>query len=300
MARSVAAVDVGGTAIKCGILRDGTLEPRDEIPTPLRGPNTAEEVVDVVAQAIADLRKHTDIEAVGLVVPGHVDAAAGIATRSDNLGWREAPLRDQVAGRVGLPVAFGHDVRAGALAEARLGAARGLRDVLVVPIGTGIAAGLVIDGRLHERPGPFGEIGHLDAAHTRPCVCGRIGCLEAIASAAAISRAYAEQDGHPATAAEVAARVERGDPVAALIWQQAVEALARTLAPCLTLLAPDAVVIGGGLARAGDLLLRPLRRALDRLTPLEVDIRPAALGTLAGCTGAGLMALDMLQDAEAG
>ncbi|TQL67002.1 glucokinase [Nocardioides albertanoniae] len=300
MPPTVAAVDVGGTAIKYGILRDGILEPRAEIATPLRGPDTAREVVDVVAEAVADLRRQSDIEAVGLVVPGHVDAESGIATRSDNLGWRAAPLRDQVAARVGLPVAFGHDVRAGALAEARLGAAQGLRDVLVVPIGTGIAAGVVLDGRLLERPGPFGEIGHLDAGHTRPCVCGRIGCLEAIASAAAISRAYAEQNGHPATAAEVAARVGQGDPVAALIWQQAVEALARTLAPCVTLLAPDAVVIGGGLAGAGDLLLRPLRRALERLTPLEIDLRPAALGTLAGCTGAGLLALDLLGDAEAG
>lgn len=295
MAPAVAAVDVGGTAIKYGILRDGVLEPEPEIPTPLRGPNTAREVVEVVAQAIADLRKRSDFEAVGLVVPGYVDSARGIAIRSDNLGWRDAPLRDQLAERVGLPVAFGHDVRAGALAEARLGAARGLRDVLVVPIGTGIAAGLVIDGRVHERPGPFGEIGHLDAGHGRPCVCGRTGCLEAIASAAAISRAYAEQTGQPATAAEVAARVGRGDLAATRIWQEAVEALATTLAPCVTLLAPDAVVIGGGLAGAGDLLLRPLRRALERRTPVEVDVRPAALGTHAGCTGAGLLALDLLE-----
>lgn len=300
MPTTVAAVDVGGTAIKYGILRDGELTPEPELPTPLRGPETAREVIDVVAQALADLRKREDFEAVGLVVPGYVDSERGIAIRSENLGWRDVPLRDQLAARVGLPVAFGHDVRAGALAEARLGAARGLRDVLVVPIGTGIAAGLVIDGRLHERPGPFGEIGHLDAGHDRRCVCGRTGCLEAIASAAAISRAYAEQTGHPATAEEVAARVGRGDPAAGLIWQEAVEALATTLAPCLTLLAPDALVIGGGLARAGNLLLRPLRWALERRTPVEVEIRPAALGTHAGCTGAGLLALDLLRTAEAG
>ncbi|GGR57028.1 glucokinase [Nocardioides luteus] len=295
---TVAAVDVGGTAIKYGLLRGDVLEPEPEIPTPLRGPDTAEEVVDVVAQALADLRRRSDFEAVGLVVPGYVDAERGVAIRSENLGWRDVPFRDQLAERVGLPVAFGHDVRAGALAEARLGAARGLRDVLVVPIGTGIAAGLVIDGRLHERPGPFGEIGHLDAGHERRCVCGRTGCLEAIASAAAISRAYVEQTGHPATAAEVAARVGEGDPAASLIWQEAVEALAATLAPCITLLAPGAVVIGGGLARAGDLLLRPLRRALERHTPVEVELRPAALGTHAGCTGAGLLALDLLRAAE--
>lgn len=295
MPPAVAAVDVGGTAIKYGILRDGVLDPEPEIPTPLRGPDTAREVVEVVARALADLRRRSDFEAVGLVVPGYVDAANGVAIRSDNLGWRDAPLRDQLAAEIGLPVAFGHDVRAGALAEARLGAARGLRDVLVIPIGTGIAAGLVLDGVLHERPGPFGEIGHLDAGHVQPCVCGRVGCLEAIASAAAISRAYAEQTGQPATAAEVAARVGHGDPAAIRIWQAAVEALAASIAPCVTLLAPDAVVIGGGLAGAGDLLLSPLRSAIERRTPIEVEVRPAALGTHAGCTGAGLLALDLLE-----
>jgi glucokinase len=125
-----------------------------------------------------------------VAVPGIVDEAAGLAVFSQNLGWRDAPLRDMIAERTGLPTAFGHDVRTGALAEARLGAGRGCGDSLFLTIGTGISAALLLDGRPYSAHGYAGEIGHVDVGRSEPCACGATGCLEAIASAAAIARRH--------------------------------------------------------------------------------------------------------------
>jgi glucokinase len=288
---AVVGVDVGGTRIKSGVLRDGTLVGTTERPTP-REP---EEIVAAIAEAVAGLAEHAP-EAVGVVVPGVVDTTRGVAVWSENLGWRDVPFRDAVARRTGLPVAFGHDVRAGALAEARLGAGTGWDDVLFLPVGTGIAAGLVLDGVLLDRDRPTGEIGHVDVGHGEPCVCGRPGCLEAIASAAAISRRYATRTGRAATAADVAALVAVGDADASAVWQEAVDALTLALSWVAAVIAPEVVVVGGGLVRSGDLLLEPLRSGLKaRLTFQYLpDIVPAALGDLAGCVGAGLLALDLI------
>jgi glucokinase len=290
-ASAVAGVDVGGTRIKSGVLRDGRLLGTTERPTP-RDPD---EIVAAIADAVAALADHHP-QAVGVVVPGVVDTARGVAVWSENLGWRDVPFRDAVAARTGLPVAFGHDVRAGALAEARLGAGTGRRDVVFLPLGTGIAAGLVLDGVLLDRDRPTGEIGHVDVGHGEPCVCGRTGCLEAIAPAAANARRYAARSGRAATAAEIAGLVVAGDADAAVVWQEAIDALTFALAWLAGVVAPEVVVVGGGLARAGDLLLAPLRTGLKaRLTfQYEPELVPAALGDLAGCVGAGLLAIDLI------
>lgn len=290
-------VDVGGTATKVGLLRDGAFAPEPEVPTPPPSATVVPDVVDLVAATVDRLAARERIDAVGLVVPGYVDAAHGVGLRSENLGWRDAPFGRLIGARIDLPVSVGHDVRAGALAEARLGAAAGHRDVLFVPVGTGIAAGLVLDGVLHERPEPVGEIGHVDVGHDKPCACGRTGCLEAIASAAAIAARYAARTGGPAvTAAHVAELVAAGDPVAREVWDEAVEALAGALVWCCALVSPGAVVVGGGLARAGDLLLAPLRESLARRLPAAVvpDLLPASFGSAAGCVGAALLAGELL------
>ncbi|GAA4610892.1 ROK family protein [Saccharopolyspora hordei] len=304
MTANAIAVDVGGTETKAALVAVGErgAEPQRRLrrPTPrgADGAETAELVVTAVAELVAELRADAAADAVGVVVPGAVDEVRGVGVWSANLGWRDAPLRDLLAERVDLPVTLGHDVRAGGLAEARLGAARGRRDVAVVPIGTGIAAALLFDGRLHSGGGFAGEIGHLDIGHDERCGCGRTGCLEALASSAAVARRYRERTGVARTSAEVAAAVRAGEADAHAVWQEAVDALAQGLLVLVTVAAPECIVLGGGLAQAGDLLTGPLRSRLDDELAAyhrRPDLELAELGDTAGCLGAALLATEGLE-----
>ncbi|WP_425581233.1 ROK family protein [Streptomyces sodiiphilus] len=236
--------------------------------------------------------------AAGVAVPGLVDEAGGTVRFSANLGWRDVPLRRLLADRLdGLPVGLGHDVRSGGLAEARQGAGAGVDRFLFVALGTGVSGAIGIEGRVEGGAhGGAGEIGHLVV---RPggeqCGCGQRGCLETLASAAAVGRAWSAACGDPAAdAADAARAVAAGDPRAVAVWQRAVDALADGLIVTVTLLDPATVIVGGGLAEAGDTLLTPLRKALaDRVTFQRLPtVVPAALGDLAGCLGAGILAWD--------
>jgi len=297
----VAGVDVGGTGIKSVLVtHDGRTVGEDRVPTPRPGPGIAARVADAVRDSVLRLSGQAPerLSAVGLAVPGTVDDAAGLAVYSENLGWTDEPLRDLVAERLALPVAFGHDVRVGALAEARLGVGRGLASTVFVPIGTGISAALCFDGQPYSAHGYAGEIGHTDVGHGEPCACGGSGCLEAIASAAAIARRYTARTGRSVPgSAEVLALAAQGDPDADAVWTEALDALGLALAWTASVLAPDAVVLGGGLAEAGDALIAPLAKRIDaRLTfqrrPLLLK---AALGDRAACLGSALLARDLLE-----
>jgi glucokinase len=196
-------------------------------------------------------------------------------------------------------VALGHDVRAGGLAEATFGGGRHGRDVLFVAIGTGIAAAYIMDGRSYAGAhGAAGELGHIVVRPGGPvCGCGNRGCLEAVASATALARRYASQGDTAKTgAAEVVALATSGDPVAARAWQETIDALADGLHTAQTLYDADVVVLGGGLAEAGEALLGPLRTALRaRLTfQREPQLVRATLGDQAGCLGAALLALSVV------
>jgi glucokinase len=303
--RHVIALDVGGTGMKAALVgEDGTLLHEARRPTGRdRGPQA---VTGAVLEFAADLYAHGMREygrgalAAGVVVPGIVDEASGVAAYSANLGWTDLPLRDLVSARLdGLPVALGHDVRAGGLAEGRLGAGRGADRFLFLPLGTGIAGAIGIGGRIEAGAhGCAGEIGHIVVRPGgRVCGCGRRGCLEAYASAGAVSRTWAAAGGDPAADAAACARaVAAGDPAAARVWQEAVDALADGLLTGLTLLDPRVVVVGGGLAAAGDTLFVPLRKAVEERLTFETLplIVPAALGDTAGCLGAGLLAWDLI------
>ncbi|MFN8623700.1 MAG: ROK family protein [Chloroflexota bacterium] len=303
MSSIVAAVDVGGTSMK-GALVDG----RSRIVHEARRVTPREDGPDAVIDAIAGLlgelvadaaARGTRAVAAGVVVPGIVDEAAGWTRFSANLGWRELPLAAMLAERAGVPVALGHDVRAGGLAELRLGAGTGVRGMLFLPLGYGIAGAIVADGRPVSAGGFAGELGHLcvepDGA---VCGCGARGCLETVASGSAIGRRYAVRAGVAAASArEVADLVAAGDPLAIAVWDEAVAALASVIATAATILAPERVVIGGGVSLAGDRLFVPLRAAVPpRMTPfLRVpDIVPARLGDRAGCLGAAIMAQEFV------
>ncbi|WP_319459994.1 ROK family protein [Micromonospora sp. RTP1Z1] len=298
----VVALDVGGTGMKCALVRpDGVVVHAERHLTDAgRGPDAVVDTILEVAEGLAGKARADGLTPVacGIAVPGVVDEARGVAVWSANVGFRDVPLRELAEARLGLPTALGPDVRVGGLAEARLGAGRGAGHVLFVAIGTGIAAAHVVDGSAAVGAhGAAGEIGHILVRPDGPrCGCGRPGCLEAVASAAAIGRRYAELAGTPATAAEVADRAAAGEPLAGRVWREAVQALADGLATGQALYDVATIVIGGGLAQAGPRLLDPLRTALrERLTfHREPRLVAAALGDEAGCLGAALLALDAL------
>ncbi|MFE1925610.1 ROK family protein [Streptomyces asoensis] len=306
--RHVIALDVGGTGMKAALVgADGTLLHQDRRPTGReRGPDA---VVAGILDFAADLRGHgvqrygEPAAAAGVAVPGIIDEANGVAAYAANLGWRDVPLRALLADRLGAPVALGHDVRTGGLAEGRIGAARGADRFLFVALGTGIAGAIGVDGRVEAGAHGFaGEIGHIVVRPGgSPCPCGQQGCLERFASASAVSQAWAAACGDPeADAADCAKAVTSGDPNAVRIWQGAVDALADGLVTALTLLDPRTLVIGGGLAEAGATLFTPLRDAVRRRVTFQKlpEIVPAALGDSAGCLGAGLLAWDLLDTTD--
>ncbi|WP_173264621.1 ROK family protein [Streptomyces pacificus] len=307
--RHVIALDVGGTGIKAALVGpDGTVLHDSRRATGREhGP---EAVVETILGFAAELRAHGEqrygqgASAAGVAVPGIVDTANGTAVYAANLGWRDLPLRALLAARLGgLPVALGHDVRTGGLAEGRVGAGRGTERFLFVPLGTGIAGAIGIGGAIEEGAhGCAGEIGHIVVRPGGPeCGCGRRGCLETLASASAVSRAWAAASGDPeADAADCAKAVDSGDEAAARVWREAVDALADGLVTALTLLDPGTLIIGGGLAEAGETLFAPLRAAVEaRITFQQPpSIVPAALGDTAGCLGAGLLAWDLLATSD--
>ncbi|WP_019549541.1 ROK family protein [Streptomyces sulphureus] len=300
----VIALDIGGTGMKAALI-DSDNRPLHEARRRTHAERGPDAVLHEVLEFAEDLRR-TGVEkyatppvAAGVAVPGVIDEATGTVTFAANLAWREVPLRSLLVERLGMPVALGHDVRTGGLAEGRLGAGEGTDRFLFVPIGTGIAGAIGIDGRVEPGAhGGAGEIGHVVVDPEGPeCGCGQRGCLEALASAAAVGRDWAAVCGNPAaTAADAAKAVASGDVRALAVWQKAVDRLAGGLVMACTLLDPRTLIVGGGLAEAGETLFAPLRDAVrDRVTfQHPPTIVPAALGDAAGCLGAGLLAWDLL------
>lgn len=295
----VLAFDVGGTDTKAALVdAAGRLVQVVRIPTPHAGDATGDAVVAAIAAVAERFRaEHPGVvpQAAGLLVPGHVDDDAGVGIFAENLGWRDFPFRDRAEAALGVPVAFSHDVRGAGEAEHRLGAAAPYRDVVVMAIGTGIAGAIFLDGRLHTGGGLAGEMGHSRVADGPLCACGGIGCLEAVASAAAIARRYNALTGAGVPGArEVLALAQSGDEAARTVWDSAVDALALDLSHTVALLAPEAVVIGGGLAQAGPALFEPLAEKLDAILTFHRRpvLLPASIGENAGLIGAALRARD--------
>jgi glucokinase len=309
-ARVVVALDVGGTAMKGGVCdRAAAVVHRERRRTAEGGTAAVVDGIVALADALAgEARRRfgpAAVAGIGLAVPGLVDEARGVALRAVNLPWRDLAIADVVAERTGLPVVLSHDVRAAAAAEAALGAGRGAGDFVFVAIGTGIGAAIVSGGRpLGGAHGLAGELGHTVVEPGGPlCACGGEGHLEAIASAAAIERAYAEAGaGDGASAREVAALAEAHDPAARAVWARAVAALGAALADAVALLDPALIVVGGGLAEAGEALLDPLAAEVAARVPLGAPppVVAAALGADAGCRGAALLACRGLADGAAG
>ena len=284
-------LDLGGTNVKLALLVDGELAVTDQAPTlSERGgpPAVLERMVELGGRVGA-------VDSVGAAFPGLFDRD-GKALLFPNLhgDWAGQPLRATLAAGLGLPVALINDGHAFALAEARLGAARGAGDVMCVVCGTGVGGGLVLGGRLHlgidDRAGEIGH--HTVAPDGPPCNCGNRGCLELFAGARAIARAAGRESFD-----DVVAAARTGEPAAVDALARAGALIGIAVANLTIFLTPERVVVGGGVAEAGELLLGPLRDAVRRraghVAPLErIEIVPAALGPFAGAIGAALWAAE--------
>ena len=302
----VVGVDVGGTTVKAALFdSDGLEHGRSERPTARHlGPDA---VITTTIDAIVELRakgvpEAARLRAVGLVVPGVVDAQQGIAVYATNIGWRQLPLRQIVAEAVGLPVVLDHDVRAAGLAELELGAGRGLQEVLFVALGTGVAAAVITRGQVSEgATGRAGELGHLAVfPEGEVCACGQRGCTETYASAAALSRRYSAASGiRDVRAEDVISRAAAGDLVAGGIFKEAITALSRALVHYVLLMDPELIIIGGGMAASGEALIHPLAREVqDGLAWRNAPTISTGQFADAGRRGAALLAWRALKESR--
>lgn len=296
----VVAVDIGGSTIKSALVDSSfNIIAAATAPTP-RADSTGKETVRVISELVHALSLKGKVSSIGVGVPGVFDEVNSVSRWAGNLGWKDLAIGDLLREELNVPIAFDHDVRAGALAELRAGAAKGEKNAAFIAIGTGISAGLIIDGVIRSAGGYAGEIGHLNVGHSYQCVCGKLGCLEAISSASAISTAYAKHSGHNGVSAEkVVSLAADGDPIASRIWNEALTSLASVCEILITILAPDVIVFGGGLSNAGAALADPISNSLSQLLTFQhkPELKIAHFGSQAGMIGCAIMAFDLIPGA---
>lgn len=294
-------LDIGGTKIAAGLVDSaGAVLHTSVCPTPKGRP--AEDVWAAVATVIAAAMTAAQgaVRAVGIASAGPIDVRAGTVSPINIAGWRRFPLRDRVAAAVpGVPVRLGGDGVCMALGEHWCGAGRGARFVLGIVVSTGVGGGLVLDGVSYGgRTGNAGHVGHVVVDRAGPpCLCGGRGCVESIASGPAMVR-WAHTHGWTgatgAGAKELADSAAAGDAVALRAFERGATAVAAMIASVAAVCDLDLVVIGGGVAKSGQLLFDPLRAELAHYAGLDflagLHVLPAELGGDAGLVGAAALA----------
>ena len=306
-------VDVGGTNVKIALVdKEGSIVYSNTTPT--RTEMGYEYTISNIKQAIVDLMKETktdknSIEGIGFGFPGQIDCDAGIVRVSPNIpGWINVPIAQIIEKEFGIPTKVDNDVRCAALGELAFGAGKGCKNLVCITVGTGIGSGLIINGKLvRGADNAAGEIGHIKLQmHDGPiCGCGDSGCLEAFASGPSIvamaqeyilggkSTKYRELANPEITPYVVAEAAKQGDKVALKIFERMGKYIGIGLANVVNLLNPEKIVIGGGVADAGDILFEPLIATLKkRAMPIQaksVSVVPAQLGNAAGVIGASLL-----------
>jgi glucokinase len=296
MSPVVIALDIGGTNLKAAIV-DGS--GRAIVAHSVGVQGLGAELTQNIIELLMDVRAHAEREGhtvvgIGVVTPGMVEADKGIVKYASTLGWTDVPLGAILSSALGVPVQLGHDVRSSGLAEALYGASVGVADSVLVAIGTGVAASILSDG--HPVAGAVttaGELGHIPAIPDgEPCTCGQRGCLEVYLSGAGLARRYAAAGGVPGLDARAISLRLGHDEIADRVWADGVRALALGLASVTLLIDPSVIVLAGGVSRAGDALLQPLRAELGSLLAWRQapEIRQSALGTSGGRIGAAILA----------
>ncbi len=305
-------VDVGGTKVAAGVVDEqGHLIEKLKRVTPSASPRRTAEVI---AGAVTELLGRHEVEAVGIGAAGFVDEVRSSVLFAPNLAWRDEPLQKEVEARIGVPVVVENDANAAVWAETMLGAARGQQHVMLIAVGTGIGAGIVINGQLYRgRWGIAGEPGHYRVVPDgRLCGCGNRGCWEQYASGSALvaeAREFARRSPGPAVrllqlgggrveginGPEITQAAHEGDAVALRCFEIVGGWLGQGLAALAGILDPGCFVIGGGVSDAGDLLISPAQAAFEDALPGSIyrpraEIRLAQLGADAGLIGAADLA----------
>lgn len=306
-----AGIDLGGTNLKGVLLnREGEEEGWLMLPTKAElGPRGVTQRISELVRSLLREKglKNGDLAGIGIGVPGLVNSRDGRAIFLPNLpGWRNIPLGLWVNRELGIPTIIDNDVRMAAWGEKLLGAGRGCDNLVFLTLGTGIGAGIFLQGKMFRgHSESAGEIGHMTVEKEGlPCTCGNRGCLEMYASGRAIARRareavkqnddslilkLAEGDEARIGAATVAEAAGQGDALARRIIEEAALYLGMGLANLVNILNPQRLVIGGGVAGMGEMLLAPVREVVrTRAMPLnrEVEIVTAELGERAGAVGA--------------
>jgi glucokinase len=305
--------DLGGTNLRAGMvdLETGEVSHLTSVPTLAREGHTA--VMERMAQLFISVAASSgltrdEIGGIGIGVPGLLDIEHGRTVFLPNLPgtWPNVPLVDTIYEKTGLPVSILNDVRAITYGEWKHGAGKGVDTVAVFAIGTGVGGGLVTNGKLHLGiGGTAGELGHLTIDFNGPlCGCGNHGCVEAYASGPAIAAmgmkavsqglttsiaTLTNYDLNKITPEVISRAANEGDAIARDIYERAGMYLGVAIANVLVTISPRRVIIGGGVAFAGDLLLDPIRRTIKErvhVVPVDqVEVVPASLGNNAGVIG---------------
>jgi glucokinase len=304
--RVFVGVDIGGSKLAALVVDEaGTVRARYSRSTSVGSEDVAADAVAAAVEAVlAEAGATTaDVAAVGVGVPGRVEPSTGMVALAVNLGWTALPLGSQLEARLGLPVRIENDVRIAAAGLHRRRVLGAVDDLAFLGIGTGISAGVVLGGRLHRGSrGMAGEIGHVMLDPDGPlCPCGLRGCFEALAAGPAVARRAAEllADGRPSrlphgralTAADVYAAAADGDPLASSVAAEVGQYVARAVHELVMAYDVEVVVLGGGVAGAGDAFLAPILLALDRMrdaSPLAREVlRPGVVHLLPADADAG-------------
>ena len=300
----VIGVDFGGTSVKLAAVAGETLL-GDILRIPTQGFDHPDLLIDRIAEVVAEIRHaHPGIAAVGVGVPGGVNFATGMTYNLTNVkGWTAVPLRDILAERIGLPTVVENDANCMAYAEWKFGAAKGCRHAVCVTLGTGVGGGLILEGELFRGAAyAAGEIGQMSIdLHGVPGPYGNIGALERYIGnrqIAEMAEALYLERGVPAPSPldpeTLSTAAKAGDPIALEVWRRVAECLGCCLMSVVCLLIPEAIVVGGGVSEAGDLLFDPLRETLRNSLTAEcfdhLRLVPARFGNTAGILGSSAMA----------
>ncbi len=283
-------IDLGASKIALGLINPhNQVTARERVPTlPLDGPAAA---VERIAGAVERLREHLPaggrIVGAGVCSPGPLDHRTGMLFDPPNLtGWVNVPLRQMLSDRLRLPVSLEHDAKAAGIGEFRFGAGRGARDMVYIVVGTGVGAAIIMDGQVRRGPhNSAGEVGHITIdPRGDPCSCGSTGCVETFTSGPALARSYrraldrhgispAERPPEPIAGETVTCAAAAGDALALEVMEGAGEALGTAIAALAMLMDIELYVLGSSVAKCGDVLLDPVRRAVPRHAHRSVAAR---------------------------
>lgn len=312
MSQYVFGVDIGGTTVKLGLFdTEGNLLDKWEIPTRTEeeGSHILPDVADSIKSKISEKQiAIEDIAGVGVGAPGPIDGE-GVVHKAVNLGWGTLSIKNTLEDLIHLPVVAGNDANVAALGEMWKGGGQGSRNLILVTLGTGVGGGIIIDGKiLTGSTGAGGEIGHIHVqdGETETCGCGNRGCLEQYSSATGITRLankrLAESDKQSVlrqgkvSAKTVFDAVKEKDELALEVAEEFGKYLGNALAVIATVVNPEAIVIGGGVSKAGEILLDYIKPYYEKNVfqgSRDVKFALATLGNDAGIYGAAKLVMDL-------